>query len=364
MKEITKYLPGGWQEKAKELGAMSRESGVIRSAESLLRLNMLYVTNEGSFQMSAMGMGLTEGIVMSKVAAFKRIQKSGEWLRWMAKELCAIEGASIEKPEFIGDKQVKLVDASDETTKGKNKNTWRLHYVFNLFEFQCSSMEITTNQEGERLTRHEVTADDIMIADRIYCTMSGIEHVTERCGNYVLRFKSKAFHLYDETGERVELLSHLRELKPLENTDIQCYYRLSDGTLRPLRIVAMKKDAKMIAESKRKMRRKASKKQEKAVQLDTAELNEYVVLATSLDYTNEQVLELYRARWQIEQVFYRLKTLFGYGNVPSKREDTVRAWFYGKLLLAALCESILKKMTFPPELDPILVDLVGAQFMG
>ena len=355
-------MPMGWREKAKELGAMSRESGVVRSAESLLRLNMLYITDEGSFQMSATGMALTEGIVMSKVAAFKRVRKSGEWLRWMAQELCAMQGATIEKPAFLGERPVKLVDASDETTSGKTKNTWRLHYVFNLFAFQCPSMEVTTNKEGEKLTRHEVNENDIMIADRIYCTMSGIEHVLENKGDFVLRFKSKAFNLYDASGDRLALLPYLRSLKPLENTDIRCYYKL-DGKLRPLRIVAMKKDAKAVAECKRKMARKVSKKQEKAVQAETVELNEYVVLATSLDYTNEQILELYRARWQIEQVFYRLKTLFGYGDVPSKRNDTVQAWFFGKLLLAALCESILKRMSFPPWLDAIAVDIIGAQFM-
>ena len=363
MKVLLSGLPIGWEEKAKELGAMERDSGVIRSAESLLRLNMLYVTNEGSFQMSAMGMALTEGIVMSKMAAAKRIRKSGEWLRWMSEQLCGMQGATVTKPAFLGNKKVKLIDASDETTRGKDKSTWRLHYVFNLFDFQCTSMEVTSNKEGERLTRHEVCADDIMIADRIYCTMSGIEHVLGNKGDFILRFKSKAFNLYDENGNRLELLPYMRQLKPLENTDVRCFYKLSNGTLRPLRIVAMKKDAKAIEQCKRRMARKVSKKQEKAVQTDTVELNEYVVLATSLDYTNEQILELYRARWQIEQVFYRLKTLFGYGDVPSKREDTVKAWFFGKLLLAALCESILKRVAFPPELDPIAVDIIGAKFM-
>jgi len=364
MEKLLEVLPLNWEEKAKEYGAMERESGVIRSASSLLRLNMLYVTNEGSFQMAATGMALTEGIVMSKVAAAKRIRKSGEWLRWMAKELCAMQGGAIEKPEFLGDRQVKLVDASDETTKGRDKNSWRLHYVFNLFEFQCPSMEVTTNKEGERLTRHEVYEKDIMIGDRAYCSVSGIEHVLENKGDFVLRFKSKAFNLYDETGKRLELLPLMRHLKPLQSTDIRCFYKLSNGKLRPLRIVAMKKDAKAIAECKRKMARKVSKKQEKAVQPDTVELNEYVVLATSLDYTNEQILELYRARWQIEQVFFRLKSLFGYGEAPSKRDDTVKAWFFGKLFLAALCESIHKRVSFPPELDGIAVNIVGAQFMG
>jgi len=177
--------------------------------------------------------------------------------------------------------------------------------------------------------------------------MSGIEHVLSNEGDYLIRFRSKAFNLYDETGKTLELLPYLRHLRAHESTEVRCYYK-KDGNLHPLRIVGMKKDAKAIETSKRKMERKVSKKQEKAVQEDTVELNEYVVLVTSLEYTNEQILELYRARWQIEQVFFRLKSLFGYGEVPSKNEEAVKAWFYGKLFLAALCERILKQVSFSP----------------
>jgi hypothetical protein len=362
MREIIEYLPKGWEEKARETGAITRSRN-IQTAEELLALNMLYITNEGSFQMASAAMKLTKGIEVNKNAAYKRIKASGEWLREMAKDLCAEQGATIKKPDFLVDKKVKLIDASDETTKGLTKNTWRLHYVFNLFEFQCTSMELTTNKEGERLTRHEVEENDIIIADRIYCTMSGIEHVIQNNGDFVLRFKSKAFNLYDEEGSRLELLPFLRMLKSLESTEVHCYYKLTTGELRPLRIVAMKKDAKAIEESKRKMVRKVSKKQEKAIKVDTIELNEYVVLATSLNYTNEQILELYRARWQVEQVFYRLKSLFGYGDVPSKNEDTVKAWFYGKLFLAALCERVLKTLSFSPEVEPFIVNIVAAKLV-
>jgi len=226
-------------------------------------------------------------------------------------------------------------------------------------------MALTTNAEGEKLTRHEVQENDIMIADRIYCTISGIEHVLKNCGDYLLRFKSKAFILYDETGRRIELLPLLRHLKTLESTDLKCYYKLQTGEMRPLRIVAMKKDEKAIEQNKQRMARKVSKKQQKAAQADTIELNEYIIIATSLDYSNEQILELYRARWQIEQVFYRLKSLFGYGEVPSKNADTVKAWFYGKLFLAALCERVLRTLSFSPEDDEaFIVDIVGAELVG
>jgi len=267
----------------------------------------------------------------------------------------------VRKPEFLGEHKVKLVDASEEVTRGKLKSTWRLHYVFDLFGFCCTSMEMTSNKEGERLTRHIVNENDILLADRIYCTMSGIEHVLENKGDFLIRFKSKAFKLYDENGNELELLPHMRHLKALENTEIRCFYK-HNGKLRPIRIVAMKKDWKSVESCKRKMANKYRGKK-KPLQDDTLELNEYVVLATSLEYTNEQILELYRVRWQVEQVFFRLKSLFGYGDVPSKRDDSVKAWFYGKLFLAALCETILKKMSFSPSGDDFIFAFVGAQLL-
>jgi transposase len=152
-----------------------------------------------------------------------------------------------------------------------------------------------------------------------------------------------------------------RTLSEFSNRDVSCFYKLSKGELRPIRIVAMKKDA--IDNSRRKMARKASKKQEKPAQQYTAELNEYIVLATNLSNTNEQILELYRARWQIEQVFFRLKSLFGYGEAPGTNPDSVKAWLYGKLLIAALCEAIIKAESFSPEEEKLFFGFANSKFM-
>lgn len=348
--EITKHLPKGWEEKARETGALKRSRN-IKSAEELFTVNMLYVANEPSLQLTSVLLKTTMGISLDKNAVYHRIKASREWLRWMAQEMCCNNGMTIPKPDFLKGKHVVLIDASDEPVKGSKKTDYRLHYAFDLFEFRCRTMELTSGKEGEKLTRYEVNSDEIYVCDRIYCTMSGIEHVLKNGGDFVIRYKSKTFNLYDESGERIEILPQLRGLKALENKDLRLYYKLPTGELRPLRIVAMKKDAKAIEQSKRKMNHKVSKKQEKAVQPDTVELNEYIVLATSLDYTNTQILELYRARWQIEQVFYRLKSMFGYDDVPSKNADMAQAWFYAKLLLGAICETILKRESFPPQWD-------------
>lgn len=47
-KKIIELMPLGWEEKAKELKAITR-SRKIKNAEELLRLNLLYLTSGESF---------------------------------------------------------------------------------------------------------------------------------------------------------------------------------------------------------------------------------------------------------------------------------------------------------------------------
>lgn len=358
---LKKYLPADWETKAKELKALVRRRE-IKNADELLMLNLLYVTDGGSFQATSEMMKLTAGISLDKNAVYNRITSSWEWLRYLAQEVCYAQGATIAKPSYLGEKEVVLVDASDLALKGSKSSDYRLHFAFNLFQFRCSRMEITTVKEGEKLSRYTVNKDEIYIADRAYCTLTSIEHVTNNGGDFVVRLKSKAFNLYNEQGEKIELLPLMRHLKEFESTDINCYYKVKNK-LSAIRIVAMKKDRNGIEQSRRKMKQKEKRKKENPAKEETIELNEYIVLVTNLEYTNEQVLELYRTRWQIEQVFYRLKTMFGIGEIPNKNPDSVKAWFYGKLLLAALSEAVVREASFSPEEEKVIFGFDSQKFM-
>jgi hypothetical protein len=360
--ELKKYLPDGWEAKAKELKALVRRRE-IKTADELLALNLLHVKDGGSFQASSSLMKLTAGKSLDKNAVYCRIKSSWRWLRWMAEGVCQKQGITIPKPEFLGTKRVKLIDASDISLKGSRKSDYRLHYNFDLFEFQCQSIEMTEIKEGEKLTRYEISQNDIVIGDRIYGTIAGIEHVTAGQGSYILRLKSKAFNLYNSQNERIELLPYLCRLTTYESAEIRCFYKLQSGELRPIRIVAMKKDEQAINNNLRKMAETARRKQQKPAHAETVLLNEYIILATNLDYTNEQILELYRVRWQIEKVFHRLKSLFDFGEIPNKNKDSVLAWFYGKLLLASLCEAIVRTECFSPEQEKLFFGFASQKYM-
>ena len=100
------------------------------------------------------------------------------------------------------------------------------------------------------------------------------------------------------------------------------------------------------------MKRKESKKQA-VINDETYVFNEYMAVATSLDssFSVEEILGLYRYRWQVELYFKRLKSILNYGEMPKKSEKSIFAWLNGKLMVALLIESIIADTDFSPCFD-------------
>jgi IS4 transposase len=70
---------------------------------------------------------------------------------------------------------------------------------------------------------------------------------------------------------------------------------------------------------------------------------EYVVLATSLaeeEFPADEVLAVYRLRWQIELAFKRLESLLHINALRTKIEAGTRCWLYAHLIVALLGDDL------------------------
>ena len=112
--KIIEIIPDGWEEKAKEFGAISR-SRQIKNAEELLRINLLYLTSGGSFGKTSAMLKMTEEIKLNKNAVYERIIKSADWLQRLCENISRNTGLIAEMPKWLKDKRVCLLDASDES---------------------------------------------------------------------------------------------------------------------------------------------------------------------------------------------------------------------------------------------------------
>jgi hypothetical protein len=349
---ILSLMPDGWKEKAKELGALVR-ARKIKTPEELLRLILLYLTAGKSFggthALLAMGNG---DLQLNKVGIWKRVKNSYDWLRWIDEHLCREGGIIVNQPEWLKGKDVRLIDGTIEPVSGTKKELYNLHYCISLFTLEMKEMLLANvKDEGEKLSHFKsFEPGQIEVGDRAYGTIQGMEYVRGCGADFVLRLRANAFTMYNEKGKKLDLLRGLRGLKRGEVGEKTVYYHSNDE-YKPVRICVMRKErTSERAGLERIKRTKERKEGTKEISEAQSEYNKYVIVATSLDETVSaaQILELYRMRWQIELVFKRLKTLFHYNEIPEKLDDSAKAWFYGKLLLAALCETVVNKGRFSP----------------
>ena len=350
--QLLSVMPDGWQSKAKELGALQR-GRAIKTAIDLLRLVFIYLTEGKSFSGTAALLELIGICSISKKAVFTRFQKCAEWLLWLCQNIYRNNKAIVETPSWLGDKNVILLDASDEPVHGSDKTDYRLHYAIGLFNLEMKEMVLTKADIGEKVSNFKrFGKNDIVIGDRAYCSIKGIEYLLDRESDFLFRYGTKRFHLYNKQGEAVDILKYFKGLKP-EGVGEKVLYYEYEGEYKPLRFCVLRKskeaEEKGLEALKKTQKRKHSKKKLSKAQI---EYNRYVMVVTSIsDAAPELILDLYRQRWHIELAFKRLKSLFKYHEIPVRVEQSALSWFYGKLLLAALCETWVNKGRFSPSTE-------------
>jgi hypothetical protein len=343
-------LPEGWEAAAKETRALQR-GRVVGSAKDLLRIIPLYLTEGVSFGGTCAIGKMSAAFSMTKKAVWSRIRNSAEWLRWLCEGVYRERGLLEEKPAWLEGRNVLLIDAS-EVRNGRGK-LYRLHYSVDLFSLTMKEFHLTGEEQGETLENFgKLGEGDIVVGDRGYGTRAGMEHARELGSDFVLRLRGGAFGVYDEAGRKRSIPRQFSGLKAGESGEYWCYYRGEDGELRPLRLCAYRKDRESERKGLEGIRKTNGRKHGgKEITKRQRAYNRYVVVATSLageGMSAGRVMELYRLRWQIELAFKRLKTLFDCHELPTKLDATTRALFYGKLLLAALCEQITRAGRFSP----------------
>jgi hypothetical protein len=348
--QILCLLPEGWEAKAKELGAL-RRARKIKTPAALLRQILLYLTEGKSFAGTSAIARLSGEAELSKEAVFKRMRNSAAWLRWLCENIFRRAGLIVTKPQWLQDKKVNIVDGSEDVKCGVRRQCYMLHYSLELFTLDVGELLVTDGKTGEKLSNFKrFGKGDIVMGDRIYGNIPGIAYLRQQGAGYVLRINRRGFHLVNGRNQGVDLKERLSRLKEGKTADIRAKCKIN-GRYEPIRICAFRKDAASEKAGLERIRKANQRKQGgKAATEEQRENNKYIMVATSLgeEASAVQVLELYRMRWQIEMAFKRLKSLFAYNDLPAKDSGSAKAWFYGKLLLAALCETMVNTGRFPP----------------
>ena len=343
---IVRHLPQGWREQAFETGAMRRARG-FRNPEALLRTLLIHLAEGCSLRETAArarqgGMGR-----VSDVAIMKRLQKAEEWLRWMACELTSSHRVA-GVPERKAHLRIRVIDATTVSEPGSTGTDWRVHYALELKSLRCDFFEITDVNGGETYRRIPIKAGELILGDRAYATVKGISHVLDHGGQVLVRMRIKGLPLETPRGTRFNLLSRLRKLRVGELGEWPVRLVGAKGSLITGRVCAIRRSRTAAALAEKHLRRSSSGKGSPP-QAPALEATRYVFVFTTVEsrlLNTQEVLELYRARWQIEIGFKRLKSIMGLGHLPKQDERSCRAWLHGKLFVALLGEHLVNEARF------------------
>ena len=344
---LQRFLPAGWEDKARELGAWRRKPRSISSTESLLRLLLIHLADGCSLREAVVRAREGNVASVSDVALLKRLRASGEWLRWMAVEILQRRAGPCVRPAWLEHYRVRVVDASVVCEPGSTGTDWRVHYSLCLYGLQCDEFHITGPKVGESFARFRVSPGDLLLGDRAYGHLKGFRYVLGHNGNFLTRLKNKAFSLRNGAGNTCPLAGLVASLKIGEVGDWAQIGQAKGQEELALRICALRLSEEAAAQSIRRAKKELSKKQ-RILDPETLALHRYVILATSLpdSISPHQVIELYRTRWQVELAFKRMKSIMGLGHLPKEDEESAKAWLHGKMLVSCLAQAIVDEGRF------------------
>ena len=331
------FLPAGWEDRARESGALRRGRD-FPDAESLLRVLLLHVASGCSLAETAVR-ARRLGVQVSAVAIYKRLRASEEWLRWLAAELRRQPGRTMASRG----RRVRAVDATSVSEPGSRGTDWRVHYALNLADLQCDFFELTSLRGGETLRRVPVRAGDIVLGDRVYATPVGVAHVSRAGADIVVRLHRGTLPVFEVSGERVNVLQRFRSLRVGQVQEWSTQVREAEGRSIPGRLLAVRRSAQATQLVRLRMERHA-KKHRKTISPESWQAAAYFAVWTTLPDTfpATDVLELYRLRWQIEMAIKRMKSILGLGHLPKKDPASARAWLHGKLFVSLLVERLVE----------------------
>ncbi len=353
---LTRLLPNGWRELAREMGAMKRARGEIKSPEILLQLLLLHAATGLSLQQATARARLQGLPAVTDVALLKRLRSSERWLCEMGRRMFVrtryVQDGVVAPPG----RRLRAVDATTVQEPGATGTDWRVHYSVLLPDLCCDFFVLTDAKGQESYKRLSVEAGDIILADRGYCHREGVAHVVAHGGDVVVRLNSTNFPLLEASRDvPFAMLPHFRNLAGVEPGEWPVRFKAAGRTW-SARLCAVRKSKTAADLAKKRILRQAAKKHKRLLP-DTLEFAEYVFVLSTLPADTlacARILQLYRARWQIELCFKRMKSLFRLGHLPKRSDASARAWIQAKLLTVLLIERLIEEaVLFSPWGYPI-----------
>ena len=344
---IEAQLPSNWRELGRALGldpatrSWHPHGSKIRDLGVVLRLVLFHVGANVALATTTAMAAAADLATISPVALHLWMRRIGPWLASLLGALT--DAAETFSPARWAGYDIRIVDATVVSRPGSKGTTARVHYAIRLTDLQPIYEEVTDETGGETFRRfsHVAGPKELWLGDRAYGSPPGIAEMTAAGSAVLVRWNRGALPLYDTHGALLDVGAKLaRRLtqcgKPREWA---AWVHPKDGPVIRGRLCAVR----LPPDKAEKARVRARREQGAKVTAETLEMAVFVVVFTTVPkdlLVAEQILELYRLRWQVELTIKRDKSIAGLDRLPNFRDDTIKSWILAKLLLTQIARKI------------------------
>jgi hypothetical protein len=351
-KRVLALLPSGWRQSAANHGlclsrisADGEERSKLSDPELLLRLVLHHVATETPLVQTTAQAHAADLVSVSPVALHKRMRTVAPWLAEMTAQL--IESTTVFAAERWAGFRVFATDATTGTRPGAMGTTLRVHYRLELATLTPQQLEMTDVHGGEMLRRFELSEGDLDLLDRAYCNPADIAHARAAHSDVIVRFNRGSLPLFDSRDRPINIVPRvLRMKRPGRVRSWSAWIHTGSGPMR-VRVCAVRLSAEAAQRAQQWLRREHGS----AVKAGDLEWAKYIVVVTTVPaerLSSEDVLDLFRLRWQAELQIKRDKSIGGLDQLPNFRDDTIASWINGKLLAQALARRLFTLAPFSP----------------
>ena len=239
----------------------------------------------------------------------KRLEQSRVWIDWLLGEVLGVQQTPLWLPAGAG--RVLLIDATRLKTLAGTGDDVRLHQSYDLRAGRMEQVQLTDRHTAEGLGHFTFRPGDTVMTDAGYPVASSVQFTQQSQCVLVQRTTATHLHVEEEGGQTIDLKARIKHVSAGFLKEVRGWVRLpQSGQRAEVRVVCYRLAKE---QAKRARERKAAKLRKKYGPDYNQELvwwAGWIILVSTAEragWSGQDLVRLYRARWQIELFFKRLK---------------------------------------------------------
>lgn len=353
--EVVSRLPAETEAQARTLRAFLYQRAFACACD-LLRGLLYYVLFACSLRELSCW-GILSGVAdISDRAWSKRMSQASTWLWWLVRTLLHLPAADRWCGMPHSPQRILIVDGSMFGEPGGPGDQWRLHLSYDLTQGQVHHVTLTDRHGAESIEYADLHPGDCVLTDRGYTYRKAVAFAFHQDADYTGRFAPASFPLLDEEGKALDIADWLHS-QPAGILERQAWFDWQEEGFAVL-VIACPLDPQTAAAERKRCRVNAQQHGRK-VQEQTLSLAGWLLLISTLDpteWSTEQVICLYQARWQIELLIKRIKQLLLLHCLHSKAPSFHRATVACLLIAWILQEQDARQLQILLDPLPLLTE--------